>query len=205
MTATFVTATGTEIGKTYVTRLLIAEARAAGRPIAALKPVVTGFDDAAPAGSDTALILAALGRPVTPETVAAISPWRFRAPLSPDMAAARERRPIPFDALVDFCRAAGDAAIIEGVGGAMTPLDHAHTVRDWIAALEVPALLVAGSYLGAISHTLTTLEALAAKRITVRGIVISESAQSPVPPAETAATLARFTAMPIRIVPRGAL
>jgi len=87
----------------------------------------------------------------------------------------------------------------------MTPLDQMHTVRDWIAALEIPTILVAGSYLGAISHTLTTLEALNAKRIPVREIVISESEQSPVPPSETVATLARFTAAPIRIVPRGRL
>ena len=203
--AVFITATGTEIGKTYVTQLLIREARAAGRTVEALKPVITGFDPAA-SSSDTALLLEALGRLVNAETIAAISPWRFRDPLSPDMAAARERRLIPFDDLVAFCRSAkADDVFIEGIGGAMTPLDQTHTVRDWIAALEIPAIVVAGSYLGTISHTLTTLEALAAKRIPVREIVISESEQSPVGPAEIAATLARFAAVPIRIVPRGKL
>ena len=204
--AVFITATGTEIGKTHVTQLLIREARAAGRAVAALKPVITGFDPAAPAGSDTALLLEALGRPVNAETIAAISPWRFRDPLSPDMAAAREKRSVPFDDLVAFCRSAkADDVFIEGVGGVMAPLDATHTVRDWIAALEIPVILVAGSYLGTISHTLTTLEALNAKRIPVREIVISESEQSPVPPEEAVATLARFTATPIRIVPRGKL
>lgn len=206
MSAVFITATGTEIGKTYVAQLLIREARAAGRTVAALKPVITGFDPAASKESDTALLLEALGRPVNAETIAAISPWRFRAPLSPDMAAVRERQSIPFDDLVAFCRSAkADDVLIEGIGGAMTPLDQTHTVRDWIAALEIPAILVAGSYLGTISHTLTTLEALQTKRIPVREIVISESEHSPAPPTETVATLARFTATPIRILRRGIL
>jgi len=200
----FVTGTGTGVGKTFVTRQLIREAHAAGRTVEALKPVITGFDPAAPEGSDTALLLQALGRPVNRETIAAISPWRYPAPLSPDMAAARERRPIPFDALIAFCRSGtADDVFIEGVGGAMTPLDDRHTVRDWIAALDIPAILVAGSYLGTISHTLTALEALHAERVAIREIVISESELSPVPPAETAATLAHFTTVPIRIVPRG--
>ena len=79
-----------------------------------------------------------------------MSPWRFAAPLSPDMAASRERRSIPFDALVAHCRAASErrgVTLIEGIGGVMTPLDAEHTVLDWIAALGAPALLVVGSYL----------------------------------------------------------
>src|SRR3546814_8137834 len=79
-----------------------------------------------------------------------MSPWRFRAPLSPDMAAAREGRTVPFDDLVDHCRdrlaAAAGPLLIEGVGGAMVPLDECHTVLDWMAALALPALLVSGTY-----------------------------------------------------------
>src|SRR3546814_6488776 len=51
------------------------------------------------------------------------------------------------------------------VGGAMVPLDECHTVLDWMAALALPALLVSGTYLGAISHTLTALAALDARGI----------------------------------------
>ncbi len=56
--------------------------------------------------SDPGVLLAALGRPVTLEEIERISPWRFAAPLSPDMAAAREGRAIEFDALLDFSRRA---------------------------------------------------------------------------------------------------
>src|SRR3546814_10354844 len=110
-----------------------------------------------------------------------MSPWRFRAPLSPDMAAAREGRTVPFDDLVDHCRdrlaAAAGPLLIEGVGGAMVPLDECHTVLDWMAALALPALLVSGTYLGAISHTLTALAALDARGISVSGIVLSTKSE----------------------------
>src|SRR6185437_15627892 len=102
MSAFFVTATGTDIGKTYVTAGLIRHLRAQGKVVSALKPVVSGFGD--PCVSDTGLLLAALGEQPSDDAVARLSPWRFAAPLSPDMAAAREDRAIDFDALLRFCR-----------------------------------------------------------------------------------------------------
>ncbi|MBL26333.1 MAG: dethiobiotin synthase [Rhodospirillaceae bacterium] len=201
MTALFVTGTGTGVGKTWITARLIREARAAGMPVEALKPVISGFDPHDAAESDSGHLLAALGRPIDERTLATISPWRFAAPLSPDMAAAREGRAVDFDALVELCRRriaeAEGLLLIEGVGGAMVPLDGGHTVRDWIAALGIPAVVVAGSYLGTISHSLTTLDSLAVAGIEAKALVISESESNPVPLAETAAALARFTAVPI--------
>ena len=204
MSTLFVTATGTEIGKTLVAAALCRELRAEGRPVRALKPVLSGYDPAALAGSDPGVLLASLGEAVTEESVAEITPWRFAAPLSPDMAAAREGRRLDLAEIVAFCRAAsGDPLLVEGIGGAMVPLDDAHTVLDWIAALEAPALVVAGSYLGTISHTLTTLAAMRGRGVTVAGLVISESPESPVPPAETAATIARHAGpLPVAILPR---
>src|SRR3546814_14976999 len=105
-----------------------------------------------------------------------MSPWRFAAPLSPDMAAAREGRSVPFDELVDYCRSraaeASGPLLVEGVGGAMVPLGACHNVLDWIAALGFPALLVSGTYLGAISHALPTLAALGARGVEVAAIVL---------------------------------
>ena len=141
--------------------------------MAALKPVVSGFDPAAAADSDPGVLLAALGRAVTPEAVAEIAPWRFRAPLSPDMAARLEGRTVDVDAVVGFCReriaATEGVVVIEGVGGVMVPLDDRRTVLDWITALDVPAVLVSGSYLGAISHTLCALDVLVRRGVAVVG------------------------------------
>ena len=158
MSAVFITATGTDIGKTFVTAGLIRHLRASGREVDALKPVMTGFDPAHPEASDAGVLLAALGRPIIAAEIARISPFRFSAPLSPDMAARRERRDIDFNALTEFSAGAAARAkgtlLIEGIGGVMVPLDDRHTVLDWMVALTCPVILVTGSYLGSLSHAL---------------------------------------------------
>ncbi len=212
MSAFFVTSTGTGIGKTFVAAELVRGLRSAGRSVYALKPVITGFDPDDAAESDTGRLLDAVGQPLTLDAIETVSPWRFAAPLSPDMAAAREGREIDWPAMLAHCRRAieragretGAVALIEGIGGVMVPLDAKHTVLDWIAELRISALLVAGSYLGTLSHTLTAAGMLAARGCSLAGVVVNESATQPVPPEETAATLERFLpSVPIVIMPRG--
>ena len=204
MTRLFITSTGTDIGKTFVTAALVHHARMAGRSVRAIKPVVSGFSNEIMAASDTAVLLDAMGAPLDEAGIAACSPWRFTAPLSPDMAAAREGASIDFEALCSWCGSVldgpEDMVLIEGVGGLMVPLNAGHTVRDLIRTLRTPSVLVAGSYLGTLSHTLTALEAMGGSPASA--IVISESPESPVPMQETAETLARFTDIPIFTVPR---
>jgi dethiobiotin synthetase len=134
MTATFITATGTDIGKTYLAAGLIARCRSAGRGIDALKPVVTGFDASAAASSDPGVLLTALGRSLGAVELDRFSPWRFVAPLSPDMAAQKEGKSIDFDQLVAFCRRAiaqaAGTLLIEGIGGVMVPLDDRKLPRQ---------------------------------------------------------------------------
>jgi len=207
VTRLFVTSTGTGIGKTHVTAALAHLVLMAGNSVRVVKPLVSGFDPAEPAGSDPAVLAAACGLPLDREVLDRISPWRYREPLSPDMAAAREGQAIDVAAVIGFCRAAlaGPEAsvLVEGVGGVMVPLDAHRTVRDWIAALEIPAILVAGSYLGTLSHTLTARLALADAGIPLRAIVVSESEEAPVPLEETVAALGRFIpCVPILGLPR---
>jgi dethiobiotin synthetase len=196
MSAYFITATGTDIGKTFVTCGLIRALRAGGREVAALKPVMSGFDPSEPTGSDSGRLLAALGRPATPGAIAKMSPWRFAAPLAPDMAAAREGRNLDMRELIRFCHAAIAAEpgvlLIEGAGGLMSPVSAEHIMLDWIVALGQPVILVAGSYLGTISHTLSALDVLARRALKVAAVVVSETAGSPVRLDETCDTLARF-------------
>lgn len=207
MTAFFITSTGTDLGKTFLTRGLIRHMRARGRAVTAIKPVLSGFDPREAAGSDPGLLLAALGRPVTIDEIALLSPWRFAAPLSPHIAARLEGRHVALPAVVEFCRkaAAADADVlfIEGAGGVMTPIDDRHTMVDLMTALGLPLVLVVGSYLGTISHTLTALDALARRALGVAAIVVSESDGSPVPLDQTIASLAQFApAYPIIALPR---
>lgn len=208
MPAVFVTGTGTGIGKTFVTAGLVRHLRKLGHPVRALKPVVSGFDPAAPLASDPAVLLEALGRPITEAEWEHISPWRFLAPLSPDMAAKAEGRRLEFDALVAFCRAAmpnpDEFLLVEGIGGVMVPLDDHHTVLDWIASLQLPTILLAGSYLGALSHTLAAQQVLLGRKLDLRALVISETEASFVPFRSTLESLGHFAAAPVLGLKRSA-
>ncbi len=206
MTAVFVTSSGTDIGKTFVAAGLVRHLRSTRRAVNAIKPVVSGFDADVAETSDPGILLEALGRPVTPEEIARISPWRFRAALSPDLAAIREGRDVDFKSLVEFSQRAMSSSgtlLIEGVGGVMVPLDSRHTVLDWMTALRLPLILVVGSYLGTFSHTLTALHVVSQRNLSVAAIVVSETPGSPVPLDETVATIARFAdAIEVIALPR---
>jgi dethiobiotin synthetase len=213
MTAVFITATGTDIGKTFIARGMIAELRARGRSVDALKPVITGFDPRAPQTSDTGRLLLALGAALTPERIAAVSPCRLREPLSPDMAARREGTAVDFAALVAHGRRAvaanRDALIIEGIGGIMVPLDDRHTVLDWMIEFDLPLILAAGSYVGTLSHTLTALDVLDRAGLKVAAVVVNETPGSAATLEETAAAIRRFAAgievLALPRLPEGAL
>jgi dethiobiotin synthetase len=196
MSAVFITATGTDIGKTFVTTALIRHIRGAGKAVHAIKPVVTGFDQDAWQHSDPATLLAALARPITLQEVEGISPWRFKAPLSPDMAGRREGRSIAFAQVVELCRntmrSHPGIVLIEGIGGIMVPLDEHRTVLDWMSMLRIPIILVTGTYVGTISHTLTSLEVMARRNLDVAAVAVSESQGSAASLEDTLDTLRRF-------------
>jgi len=209
MVAVFVTASGTDIGKTYVAEALLRQWRQSGRLVAVLKPLLSGYDPADAATSDTGRLLTASGVAITPESIDLVSPWRYAAPLSPDMAAAREGKTVPVDDVIAYCAAAiaeadesGMSLLIEGIGGVMVPLDDTRTVADLIAALGIPAILVGGSYLGSLSHTLTAYEALRARNVTVDSVIVSETPDCDVPLDETRDVLARFfVPVPVEVMP----
>ena len=101
-----------------------------------------------------------------------------------------------FSEVRDLCQsraaAAGQAILlVETAGGVMSPVDDDHTMLDLMAALSGPVVLVGGSYLGAISHTLTALACLRARGLQVAAIAVSES-PGEAPFDETVAALARL-------------
>ncbi|HWP27737.1 MAG TPA: dethiobiotin synthase [Xanthobacteraceae bacterium] len=202
MPGLFVTATGTEIGKTHVACALIRHLRARGQAVDALKPLVTGFEPANVEASDPGRLLAALGRPVTAEEIARIAPWRFTAPLAPDLAARREGRAVVFDELVAFSRSRlqhfQGTLLIEGIGGIMVPLDGRHTVLDWMVALRLPLLLVTGSYLGSISHTLACIDVLQRRDLPILALIVNETPGATVTMGDAIDCLSRYVgALPL--------
>ncbi|MEJ0009999.1 MAG: dethiobiotin synthase [Alphaproteobacteria bacterium] len=184
-----VTGAGTDVGKTFAACALLHGAHAAGRAARGFKPVASGVSRAAE--GDVAQLLEACDKAVTEANAEAINPWRFPAALSPNMA--DESKALDFDALVSWSRAqiTGEGLrLMEGVGGAMVPLDDSHTTRDWMVALGAPVIVVTGSYLGALSHTLTAIDAL--RELRIAALIICESEGSAVPLSSTADTLKRF-------------
>ncbi len=206
MSGLFITGVGTGVGKTLVATILCHQWRRMGRRVTALKPVVSGFVADDPE-SDPALLLRSVGITPRPESIASISPWRFAAPISPHLAARRENRSVSLVEIAQFCRektaGPGSLRLIEGAGGLMSPMSSDGTCLDLIAALGEPVILVTGTYLGALSHTLTALAALRGRSAVVRGLIVSESVES-VGLGETVKSLREFGCadLPIVALPR---
>jgi len=205
VTAIFITATGTDVGKTFVVASLIRLLRQMGRTIDAIKPIVSGYDATLAAASDPGVLIGALGLPFSPEAIDRVSPWRFRAAVAPDLAARREGRSIDVDAVVAYCQGAierrPDILLIEGVGGIMVPLDDHRTILDVMMALRVPLILVTGSYRGTISHTLTALDSLFRRDLNVLATIVNETPGSSIPLGDVVASIGRF-ADPVIGLPR---
>jgi dethiobiotin synthetase len=205
VTAIFITATGTDVGKTFVVASLVRHLRQLGHTVEAIKPIVSGYDPAHAAASDPGTLIAALGLPFSPESIERVSPWRFRAPLPPDVAARLEGRRIDVDEVIAYCKTSiercSGVLLIEGVGGIMVPLDAERTILDVMMALRLPLILVTGSYPGTVSHTLTAIDSLFRRDMQVLATIVHETPGCPEPLDEVVASIARF-AVPVIGLPR---
>ena len=176
MRGLFVTGTGTGVGKTVLSATLLAAIAAAGQPVSAHKPVVTGVDD--PPGEwppDHELLARVAG--MTPEKVA---PLRYGPAVSPHLAAELagervdpERITATAEAALRSADARGAVLIVEGVGGLLVPLAEGFTVRDFAVRLGLALVIAASPGLGTINHTLLTLESARAAGLAVRAVVLT--------------------------------
>jgi dethiobiotin synthetase len=172
----FVTGTDTGVGKSILSACLLAAMRAAGEPVRAYKPVVTGLDEPEASGEsggwppDHELLGAAAG--MQPEDV---SPLRFGPAVSPHLAAEMAGRSIEPAEMVAAARqrARTGTLVVEGVGGLMVPLTPTYTVLDFALDLELPLVIAARPGLGTINHTLLSLQATRARGLDVRAVVLT--------------------------------
>ncbi len=175
----FIGGTGTDIGKTYVTCLLLRQLQDEGFKVRAIKPVISGFDDKALEQSDSGLLLQQMDVEATIENVEKISPWRFKDPLPPHLAAENDDRPLDINQIALFCQKHAkddlDFLLIEGAGGIMTPLSYQYTTLDLIKRVGCHCLLVTGSSLGTLSHTISAITCIKQFNIALDGVIISES------------------------------
>jgi dethiobiotin synthetase len=171
----FVTGTDTGVGKTILAGAIAAALHAQGVRVRALKPVITGLEDAGPA--DHEVLAAATGCP--PEEVAIVS---YDPPVSPHLAAELAERPIDPDKLEETVarRAAGvEVVVVEGVGGLLVPLADSYDLRSLARALALPLVVAARPGLGTINHTLLTLEVARAAGLDVAAVVLTPWPREP--------------------------
>jgi dethiobiotin synthetase len=197
VSAVFVTAIGTDCGKTHVSAAILRELTAQRRPALGLKPLMSGYSPQTLETSDAGRLLAALGQPVTPETVAQICWKSFTEWSAPNAAARNAGVALDYSLLMDFVRSRLAAhegpALVEGAGGVMSPLTDTHTNIDLMADLDLPVLLMAFNYLGAVSHTLTALEVLENRKLKIAAIAVTQSLPNAGLAAPLIAELGRWT------------
>jgi dethiobiotin synthetase len=205
MSTVFVTAIGTDCGKTHVSAAILRELIARGRPALALKPLMSGYSPDALQDSDAGRLLNAMGSAVSKEAVDGICWKSFTDWLAPNAAARRAGVALDYAELFAFVRdrlhGHDGAALVEGAGGVMSPLTDTHTNIDLAADLRSPVLLLASNYLGAVSHTLTALEVLARRNLEVKAVVVTETLPNAGPSAPFLEELARWTSLPLLAAP----
>lgn len=157
MTGIVVTATGTDVGKT-----VFAAALTAALDGCYWKPVQAGLDG----GTDRERVATLTG--LAEDRLLAES-YRLATPCSPHRAAEIDGITIDPDKLTPpICEC---PLVIEGAGGVLVPFTRHLTFADLIARWRLPAVLVAATTLGTISHSLTAIEALRTRSVDILGVV----------------------------------
>jgi dethiobiotin synthetase len=182
MRGLFVTGTGTGVGKTALAAALVAAMRAAGVPVRAHKPVLTG--ESGPGSGAAGDRPPGAGWPPDHELLGAlagmhpheVAPLRYGPAVSPHLAAqlAGERiDPRSLCARARACAGGAGAVVVEGAGGLLVPLDGSFTMRELAAELGLPVLIAAAPSLGTINHTLLTLAAARSAALEPAAVVLT--------------------------------
>lgn len=201
MTSLFITGTDTGIGKTLVGCGIAAALTAQGKRVGVLKPAETGCDRRnGVLYPDDAMRLAGYARSsLSPETVC---PYRFSLPVAPSVAAEQAGVTIRPERIVEVFQTIAnqhEVTLVEGAGGLLVPLVGRYSFADLARDLGIPILVVVGSKLGALNHTLLTLHCIAARALPLAGYILNH----PTPTTDdaittNAATLASLTDVPCR-------
>jgi dethiobiotin synthetase len=169
--ALLVTGTDTGVGKTFVACALARAWRAQGRRVGVVKPAETGVETEP---EDARHLADAAGDPSPLDDVC---PYRFRAPLAPAVAAAREGVAIDVERLVGLIgrrSSTVDVLVVEGAGGLLVPLAGTTTFLDLAIRARLPLLIVAANRLGTVNHTALTARVARAAGLAVTGFVLSQ-------------------------------
>jgi len=170
----FITGTDTDVGKTVISAGLALVLRSRGIKVGVMKPVATGCYGVNErlVSQDAVFLMEAAQNEYPPLT----SPSRFRNPLSPNVAAMLEKKEVDVQGILKSYRQLQkhyDFLIVEGVGGLMVPLKKDYYVANLIHDMGLPIVIVSYAGLGAINHTLLTVDAATIRGLEVRGIIFN--------------------------------
>ena len=175
----FVTGTDTEIGKTYVSTIIVRDLVKAGHRVGVYKPLasdcVSGGRDVV--SEDAILLWEAAGSPLTLEKVC---PQRFHAPLSPHLAARAEGREVDAELVrsgLEEWTGHCDVVVVEGCGGLMSPVDDETYFADVALEFGYPVVVVVDNRIGAINQALQASITASCFRdgLDVAGIVLNDA------------------------------
>jgi len=171
--AFFITGTDTEVGKTHVACQLIEQYVSQGHKVIGMKPVAAGcvLVNGVWVNEDVQRLTEASN---VDAPLALVNPYCFNEPIAPHLAAEKAGVTIEIDTIVKAFKqlqTMADVVIVEGAGGFLVPLNDEEDMADLAAALDIPIILVVGLKLGCINHSLLTVEAIKARKLSLHGWV----------------------------------
>jgi dethiobiotin synthetase len=171
----FITGTDTGVGKTLITGGIAQILRKQGLKVGVFKPVATGcrieMNELISRDAEFLRMCAELDEPMT-----VIMPAAYEIPAAPIVCVRKEKRPIDFEqiaAMYNYLAKTCDVVLVEGIGGALVPLDEHTMIIDLAARMNLPTVIVAREKLGTINHTLMTIQAVRHAGLHVAGVVIN--------------------------------
>jgi len=189
----FITGTGTEIGKTVVAGGLAAALKTNGVHVGVMKPISSG-------GVADAHFLKHAAQ--VDDTLVLVNPIQLKHPLAPSVAAKIEDSVIDISTITtayNQLKEKYDFLIVEGVGGIAVPITDEMLVAHLIKKLNLPVLIVANAGLGAINHTILTVEFAKQHSLQLVGIVLNQPQSNTVGLAEQTnpGEIERITQIPV--------
>ena len=175
----FITGTGTDIGKTYISALIIKKMRESGFNCGYYKPVLSGVTEICGklVDSDVNYVIQQADIPTEPEKSVS---YYWKEAVSPHLAAKRVNQKIDIDKIkYDFSQLNKkyDYLLIEGAGGITCPLviekDEKYLLKDLIWELGLSIIIVADAGLGTINSTLLTIDYAKSNGIEIEGIILN--------------------------------
>lgn len=168
----FISGIDTDAGKSYCTAWLARQMMDQGKSVATQKFIQTGNVGRS---EDIELHRRLCGIEALPEDKdLTTAPIIFSYPASAQLAARLDGREIDLglaDRSTETLASRYDVVLIEGAGGLMVPITDDFLTIDYIASRSLPLALVTNGVLGSINHTLLSLEAIAARNITLKYLI----------------------------------